>query len=335
MNKSSLFIAAGAAAILCGCSTPVASNKPVIPAPVDDPAPVAVTEPAVQPAETQVKQRPVQAPAFEPLTDAISSGGVDSAPRKGKKVIKNSNAGKVAAAGGTYVVKSGDTPERIARKHGVRLSALMAANNLTQQSARRLQVGQKLVIPGRNAQAAVSGSKKAVKKSTGTVAPAAAGADGKYVVQSGDSPERIARKLRVRLSDLLKANNLDQQSARRLQIGQKLVIPGKEAAPEVKPQVTKDPEVIVQLDANDPEVPVPQQENSTAVTGNTVVEQPAAPGTVDAVDAESEIEMRTIEENTTAAELAAKYNVSAEIISEKNSGKTEFAKGDLIFIPKK
>ena len=92
MNKSSLFIAAGAAAILCGCSTPVASNKPVIPAPpVDDPAPVAVTEPAVQPAETQVKQRPVQAPAFEPLTDAISSGGVDSAPRKGKKAIKNSS----------------------------------------------------------------------------------------------------------------------------------------------------------------------------------------------------------------------------------------------------
>ena len=339
MNKSSLFIAAGAAAILCGCSTPVASNKPVIPAPpVDDPAPVAVTEPAVQPAETQVKQRPVQAPAFEPLTDAISSGGVDSAPRKGKKAIKNSNAGKVAAAGGTYVVKSGDTPERIARKHGVRLSALMAANNLTQQSARRLQVGQKLTIPGRNAQAAVSGSKKAVKKSTGTVASAAAGADGKYVVQSGDSPERIARKLRVRLSDLLKANNLDQQSARRLQIGQKLVIPGKEAAPEVKPQVTKDPEVIVQPNTNDSEViipPVTQPDNNTAVTGNTVVEQPAATGTVDAVDAESEIEMRTIEENTTAAELAAKYNVSAEIISEKNSGKTEFAKGDLIFIPKK
>ena len=45
--------------------------------------------------------------------------------------------------------------------------------------------------------------------------------------------------------------------------------------------------------------------------------------------------MLMIETNTTAAELAAKYNIPAEVISQKNSGKTEFPKGDVIFIPKK
>ncbi len=343
MNKSSLFIAAGAAVILCGCSTtPVAGTKPVIPAPVEDPQPIE-TPATINADDTKLAPgtRQSQAPAFEPLTGVTSSGGVDSAPR-GRKSVKSAKAGKVVAAGGTYIVKSGDTPERIARKHGVRLSALMAANNLTQQSARRLQIGQKLTIPARNAKVAVSGSKKAVKKSSGAAAPVAtADADGKYVVKPGDSPERIARKLRVRLNDLLKANNLDHQSARRLQIGQKLIIPGKDVAPEVKPQVTNDPEVIVPPVPNSTDVTVPpvvQPESATTgttTTDNTVVEQPAVTGTVDAVDAESEIEMRTIEENTTAAELAAKYNVSAEVISEKNSGKTEFVKGDLIFIPKK
>ena len=339
MNKSSLFIAAGAAAILCGCSTtPVAGTKPVIPAPVEDPAPIE-TPATVSPDDSKLAPATQQTPAFEPMTGVSSSGGVDSAPRKGKKTIKNSNAGKVAAAGGTYIVKSGDTPERIARKHGVRLSALMAANNLTQQSARRLQIGQKLTIPGRNAKAAVSGSNKAVKKSSVSVAPAPTSADGKYVVQPGDSPERIARKHRVRLSELLKANNLDQQSARRLQIGQKLVIPGRAAAPEVTPQSSADvPATITPVtppvvEAND--ITVPGTATDTAVTPAEGTEQPAITGAVEAVDAESEIEMRTIEENTTAAELAAKYNVSAEVISQKNSGKTEFTKGDLIFIPKK
>ena len=231
MNKSSLFIAAGAAVILCGCSTtPVAGNKPVIPAPVEDPQPIE-TPATIAADDTKLAPatRQSQVPVFEPLTGVTSSGGVDSAPR-GRKSVKSAKAGKVVAAGGTYIVKSGDTPERIARRHGVRLSALMAANNLTPQSARRLQIGQKLTIPGRNAKAAVSGTKKAAKKSARAVAPVAtADADGKYVVKPGDSPERIARKLRVRLSDLLKANNLDQQSARRLQIGQKLTIPGKDA----------------------------------------------------------------------------------------------------------
>jgi len=44
-----------------------------------------------------------------------------------------------------------------------------------------------------------------------------------YVVQSGDSPARIAKKFKVSYADLLKVNNIEDP--KKLQIGQKLVIP--------------------------------------------------------------------------------------------------------------
>jgi LysM repeat protein len=44
-----------------------------------------------------------------------------------------------------------------------------------------------------------------------------------YVVQKGDSPAGIAKKFKVSYADLLRANNIEDP--KRLQIGQKLVIP--------------------------------------------------------------------------------------------------------------
>ncbi len=80
----------------------------------------------------------------------------------------SASSGAVVAAGGTYVVVSGDYPERIAKRHGVSTKALLQANNLTEKSV--LQIGQKLVIPGKNAPAAAPAAAPAVE----TAAPAAA-----------------------------------------------------------------------------------------------------------------------------------------------------------------
>jgi LysM repeat protein len=58
----------------------------------------------------------------------------------------------------------------------------------------------------------------------GNVAQEGSGEAGKfYVVQSGDSPARIAKKFKVNYADLLKVNNIEDP--KKLQIGQKLVIP--------------------------------------------------------------------------------------------------------------
>ena len=57
------------------------------------------------------------------------------------------SASSPARSGGTsYTVKAGDWLSRIAERHGVSLSALLAANNLTAPSV--ILPGQKLTIPG-------------------------------------------------------------------------------------------------------------------------------------------------------------------------------------------
>ena len=62
------------------------------------------------------------------------------------------------------------------------------------------------------------------KPQFGNVAQEGSGEAGKfYVVQSGDSPARIAKKFKVSYADLLKVNNIEDP--KKLQIGQKLVIP--------------------------------------------------------------------------------------------------------------
>jgi LysM repeat protein len=56
------------------------------------------------------------------------------------------------------------------------------------------------------------------------LSPEGAGESAKvYVVQRGDSPAGIAKKFKVSYADLLRTNNIEDP--KRLQIGQKLVIP--------------------------------------------------------------------------------------------------------------
>ncbi len=98
-------------------STP--GNTPTaIPAPSATNAP-AQSIPAAGPAPSHVEQTTAAAP------------GVKAPPP--------------APAPRTYVVKSGDNPSTIARKYGLTLSALMAAN--PGLDARRLKIGQVLTIP--------------------------------------------------------------------------------------------------------------------------------------------------------------------------------------------
>lgn len=47
----------------------------------------------------------------------------------------------------TYVIKSGDTPSSIAAIYDISVNELLAANGLGLEDARRLRVGQELVIP--------------------------------------------------------------------------------------------------------------------------------------------------------------------------------------------
>lgn len=141
----------------------------------------------------------------------------------------------------TYKVKKGDTLSAIAYKHGLRTRDLAACNNLSGNAMNRIRIGQELVIPeggvyNESRKVKTSGKKSAVKprKKSGKKAKATAAlpADGIYVVKSGDSLDRIGRRYGVSAKAIAKENDIALTKI--LQIGDKLRIPGKSAAPAAK-----------------------------------------------------------------------------------------------------
>ena len=98
-----------------------------------------------------------------------------------------------------YTVKSGDSLWSIAKKYGITVDALKAANNLTSNT---LSIGQMLRIPIEEEESLPS----------------------TYVVVSGDTLYSIARKFNTTVDALKSLNNLTTNT---LSVGQKLRIPGE------------------------------------------------------------------------------------------------------------
>ena len=296
-------------------------GEPTVPAAV--PTPVA---PAEQPAAQPVAQAPVVRQQYEPMTGAVSSGGVDSAPvvKKGRRSGKSE--APAAAEAGTYVVKSGDTLERIARRHGVRLNDLMKANDLDDAASRKIHVGRKLVIPAKSSgNAAVKSS----GKKSGS-APAAEADNGKYRVKPGDTPDRIARRYKIKVSELLKANNLDDASARKLQVGQELVIPGKAAPTGSSAGAPANPAPKVQKVTK----PAPaDQDKAIPAKENNDLDNPQPTSAA----SENSLAFKEVDKDMTFAEFAAQCGLTEKHLRDINGGTTQqtVKKGDCLFVPKK
>ena len=109
-----------------------------------------------------------------------------------------STADSAAATGTTYTVRAGDGLSSIARKVGVRLADLLAANQLTISST--IHPGQVLVVP------AGGNAPTPSQPNTTSQAPSTAGTSP-YTVKAGDSLFAIARRNGVTLNALLNANS--------------------------------------------------------------------------------------------------------------------------------
>jgi LysM repeat protein len=109
-----------------------------------------------------------------------------------------------AGAKATHTVAKGDSLWLIAKKYGIGVDELAAANQLSKSATLRL--GQQLSVPAK-------------------AAPAASDTDAAntYTVKSGDTLGAIAKKHGSTVSAFRAANNL---SGDNLRVGQKLVIPG-------------------------------------------------------------------------------------------------------------
>ncbi len=243
---------------------------------------------------------------------------------------------KAAATGpaaATYKVVSGDTLGGIAQRYGVKTADLAAYNGLDLKST--IRVGQAIQIPqGGKVKAAdvakaapATGSKSAATGTAATAATAPVAAGGTYVVVKGDYPEKIAKKMKVSTKDLLAANKLTEKSV--LQIGQKLVVPGKGAAvaapagtttvvpvQTVKVNVDELDDVLNTLpDATTAPTLAPPLVPANGTSASTV--EPVTPPTAPA-NTNVELDPVMIDRDLPLKDFALRYGVTEEVIRRHN-----------------
>lgn len=107
------------------------------------------------------------------------------------------------------LVKSGDALEKIARANRTTVDAIRKASGLKSD---KLKIGQVLKVP-------VGTVKKEEFKKE---APLAAAEAEYYIVKPGDNPWKIAKNHQVKFEDLLQLNNLSEERAKNLKVGEKI-----------------------------------------------------------------------------------------------------------------
>jgi LysM repeat protein len=119
-------------------------------------------------------------------------------------------------AGMEYVVVKGDSFAKIAKKNGVSVKAIEAANPGVEPT--KLKVGQKLSIP------ASAGGAAAPAMVGGQAATGSSMGEETYTVKSGDTLTKIAKAHGTTVKAIKAASNLTTDH---IKVGQKLKIPAK------------------------------------------------------------------------------------------------------------
>jgi murein DD-endopeptidase MepM/ murein hydrolase activator NlpD len=165
---------------------------------------------------------------------------------------KAASSGQWSWDGGTAVTAApGETVESIARRHGVPVGAVLAANNIASPNA--IQAGQRLVIPRYipslaapatvpPTHAAEPAAPKLAATAPANASSHAAGAvnSGVHVVAPGDTLTKIARQAGKSVADIAKANNIPPYG--KIAVGDRIIIPGarvSSAKPDVEQAPTK------------------------------------------------------------------------------------------------
>ena len=190
--------------LILGVMLIVGGCKPEAAAPTDNTPPAQSADTTPPTPDTNVVSTNIPAP---PSTNVVAAPPIQPTPPP---------APPVPAAPSEYVVVHGDSFYTIAKKLGVPMKALEAANSGVEPT--KLKVGQKLQVPDGAGQSA-------------TAAPLGTSSDeGEvYVVKAGDNLTKIAHQHGTTIKALEVANNLT--SANKIKVGQKLKIPARNPAP--------------------------------------------------------------------------------------------------------
>jgi len=128
---------------------------------------------------------------------------------------------QIRTEGEIYQLKEGDSLWTIAKRFGVKVEDIAKANGISPDKT--LKIGDKLLIPGglHKQVAQTKPSQKTTTPQGGVV----------YQVRKGDSLWSIAKRQGVSVESIAKANNISLNKT--LQIGEKLLIPGKGGSKQV------------------------------------------------------------------------------------------------------
>lgn len=209
--------------------------------------PVAEPPVAINPGSTNpLPATGTNPPPIAPPVAGVGAGGLTPNPAPGTAVtgpaetlplpgatVPGSDAGAGAAGGAApseHKVASGETGAVIAKKYGVSIKALQAANPTVNWN--RMKIGQVLAIPAPTAKAADATTGVTPGSAAGTAAGGAGAGSvteesSSYTVRPGDTGSKIAKKLGVSWRKIRDLNGLTSDS---LKPGQKLNIPAKGAA---------------------------------------------------------------------------------------------------------
>lgn len=172
--------------------------------------PLEIEEPVSMTDETQI-EAPDYLPLLEEETENVEKTEI-------KKNQDNQNQEQELHYVETKV-KKGDSLERIAKTYGTTIAEIKNINNLRSD---KINVGQVLKVPTKKS------SEKAVAESVVVQANIPATTNSTepeyYIIKSGDNPWKISKQFHVKYEELLRLNNLDEEKARNLKIGDRIRI---------------------------------------------------------------------------------------------------------------
>jgi LysM repeat protein len=122
-------------------------------------------------------------------------------------------------------VKKGDMLEKIARANKTTVGAIKNVNHLQHE---RLSIGQVLKIPVKQESSAIANAtlikKQEIKQEAKQEQRKGIEATEVvyYVIKSGDNPWKIAKQFNVKYDEILRLNQLDEDKARNLKIGDRI-----------------------------------------------------------------------------------------------------------------
>ncbi|MGX7743758.1 peptidoglycan DD-metalloendopeptidase family protein [Rhodopseudomonas parapalustris] len=168
--------------------------------------------------------------SYEPPPRApIEPTGTVPAPRSVAAAQPMQAAVPAHSSGTKIIVGTSDTLEILAQRYHVSTAEILRANGY--KGPRRLQPGQQLVIPSRNAavaQAAPIAAPASAPPAPRPVATAAPGPARVHYVNNGDTLINIARRNNIPLGELARYNNLTTTT--KLKPGMKINVPGAQVA---------------------------------------------------------------------------------------------------------